>query len=57
MSISHSRGAFLKVFFLPNFVSIDLHNSNNIFGFRVHLIFTTIFINSGFFGFGHEGDL
>ena len=55
--MSHSRGEFFGVFFLPNLDSIDLHRSNNISGSKTHLALTTMFIKSGFFGFGHEGVL
>ena len=57
ISMSHSRGEFFGVFFLPNLDSIDLHMPNNIFGSWAHLAFTTMFKNSGFFGFGQEGVL
>jgi len=54
MSISHSRGAFFSLFFLPRSISISLQISINFKGGKFDEISKIMFQNFGLFGLGQD---
>ena len=54
MSISHSRGAFFSLFFLPRSISISLQISINFKGVKFDEISKIMFQNFGLFGLGQD---